>query len=35
MVAEIQTPCFAWDKFTLYIIYAKGVYNPDIGAKPV
>jgi len=23
----------AWDKFTLYIIYAKCVYNPDIGTK--
>jgi len=28
------TPCIAWDKLTLYIIYAKCVYNPDIGIKP-
>jgi hypothetical protein len=29
----ILTPCFAWDKFILYIIYAKSVDNSDIGTK--
>jgi len=30
---QILTPCFAWDKFTLYIIYAKSVDNSDIGTN--
>ena len=33
VVFYLLTPYFAWDKFTLYIIYAKSVDNPDIGTN--